>query len=256
MATRRHCTNCSRRVDGGSHCRRFGPGWSTCPIRTPPGADDHLRRGHDLGGSADREGIGRADRARRRPDCGSSVSILFRLFAESAGHLVRRRMPAIGVPRFRFLLRNRSAAGFVRRVTVAVIGNLRFATAAGRIAALRGGESGVVDGNSRRSWCFFGCGFTVADALLVVSHASSSRPRIESTIRASETSGLGRSGLEFLVRATVAAPNLPTTMLAASLASRAASNMLPPAAMASASVAMTVSPAPVTSATSRAEAGR
>ena len=32
--------------------------------------------------------------------------------------------------------------------------------------------------------------------------------------------------------------------------------MVPPAAMASASVAMTVSPAPVTSATSRAEAGR
>ena len=54
----------------------------------------------------------------------------------------------------------------------------------------------------------------------------------------------------------VAGPNLPTTMPAARLARRAASVSEAPAARPSASAAMTVSPAPVTSATSRASAGR
>jgi PAS domain S-box-containing protein len=55
---------------------------------------------------------------------------------------------------------------------------------------------------------------------------------------------------------TVAGPNRPTTMPAASLASRAACGAVAPAASARPSVAIAVSPAPVTSATSRAVAGR
>ena len=51
---------------------------------------------------------------------------------------------------------------------------------------------------------------------------------------------------------TVAVPNLPTTMPPALLASGIASRGLMPAATSAASVAMTVSPAPVTSKTSRA----
>ena len=54
---------------------------------------------------------------------------------------------------------------------------------------------------------------------------------------------------------TVAGPNLPTTMPAARLARCAASASEAPAASPSASAAMTVSPAPVTSDTSRASAG-
>jgi hypothetical protein len=55
---------------------------------------------------------------------------------------------------------------------------------------------------------------------------------------------------------TVAVPSLATTIPAAMLASAAALGRDSPLASAAAKVAMTVSPAPVTSNTSRARAGR
>lgn len=68
------------------------------------------------------------------------------------------------------------------------------------------------------------------------------------------TNQCGPSRLSSSIEA-VAGPNFPTTTPAARLASLAASISVPSAASASAIVPMTVSPAPVTSATSRASAG-
>ena len=80
-------------------------------------------------------------------------------------------------------------------------------------------------------------------------------PRAAAGARSSSSNRL-RACPDSRPRSTVAGPNLPTTTPAARLASRAASASEAPAASPSASAAMTVSPAPVTSDTSRASAGR
>ena len=54
-----------------------------------------------------------------------------------AGNLPGCRMAAVGILRLRFFLRHRSAAGLMRRMTVAVILDPGLATAAGGVLHLR-----------------------------------------------------------------------------------------------------------------------
>src|SRR5207253_3138748 len=75
--------------------------------------------------------------------------------------------------------------------------------------------------------------------------------------RADEAGGagddvVGHAAANTSLYVATAVPNLPTTMPAARLAMRIAASTLWPAASITASVAMTVSPAPLTSNTSRA----
>jgi hypothetical protein len=97
---------------------------------------------------------------------------LARFLAVGAGNLVRRRMAAIGVLRFRFFLRDRTAAGLVRCLAALVRFRMIFAFAAGGVLL-----------NRRRirphRWklspllLFFPSRFSIADALLIVSHDAS-----------------------------------------------------------------------------------
>ena len=81
-------------------------------------------------------------------------------------------MAPIRVLRFGFLLRDRTAAGFMRRVAIARIVERFFADPAGGILLARWGV-----GTLRRKFTpfllFFLWGLAVADPLLVVSHSSS-----------------------------------------------------------------------------------